>query len=73
MRIVKLKKVKIGEGYPIIRMTYKNDWGHTKVKDIVMTERNNWKFADTGNLIIQDDIIHVFNESSEFEYELNKS
>lgn len=69
MKIVKLKKVKIGDEYPIIRVTFKTIFGREIERDVVRYVFG-WKFADTDE-VCRHTVITTFDESSEFQYVLN--
>jgi hypothetical protein len=72
MKIISLRKIKVGDGYPVIRVKYKTLFG-TKQRDAVRSKGTiHWKWVDTGGWIVTyDDVLNMFNESSEFEYILN--
>ena len=70
MKILKLRKVKLGDGYPLIRVTYKTFFG-SKQRDVIKESNTGWKWADTDNFCLNDCLLDTFNESSEFEYVLN--
>jgi hypothetical protein len=69
MKILKLKKVKIGDNYPLIRIKYKTLFG-TKERDVIKHEVG-WMWADEDSFCLNDALLDMFNESSEFEYILN--
>ena len=69
MKILKLTKVKMGNDYPIIRITYKNFFGK-KQRDAVRGLAF-WVWVDTGKYCGYDEILTAFYKSSEYEYILN--
>lgn len=70
MKILKLKKVKLGDGYPLIRVTYKTLFG-SKQRDVIKKNDIGWKWADTDKFCLNDCLLDKFCESSGFEYVLN--
>lgn len=70
MKILKLRKVKLGNRYPLIRVTYKTLFG-SKKRDVIKKNDTGWKWADTDIFCLNDCLLDAFNESSEIEYVLN--
>lgn len=70
MKILKLRKVKLGSYYPLIRVTYKTLFGSNQ-RDVIKHSDIGWKWADTDNFCLNDCLLDTFNESSEYEYVLN--
>ena len=70
MKILKLRKVKLGDEYPLIRVTYKTLFG-SKQRDVIKESDIGWKWADTDNFCLNDCLLDKFYKSSEFEYVLN--
>lgn len=71
MKILKLKKAKLGDKFCIIKMTYKNFWGVTKTRDVMCSSVGLWRFADNGDIIHEDSFLTMFDRSSEIEYTVN--
>lgn len=69
MKILKLRKVKLGDDYPIIRVTYKTFL--TTIQRDVIKDGNHWIWSDTGWFCQNDCLLNKFSESSQFEYVLN--
>lgn len=70
MKILKLRKVKLGDKYPVIRITYKSLF-RIHERDVVKKNGVGWKWADTGSFYLNDCILDAFSESGEYEYMLN--
>lgn len=69
MKILKLKKVKLGDSFPIIRVTYKTLLGIKQrdvIKDVI-----GWKWADTDRYCYNDCLLYEFDEANQHEYVLN--
>lgn len=72
MKIIKLRKIKLGDKYPIVRVTYKTWYGKTVERDCVKGIFH-WKWADnTKDTPFRDITLDEFYFSSEPEYILNK-
>jgi hypothetical protein len=71
MKILTLEKIKLGDDYSIIRVTYKTMFG-TKDRDVI---RHNigWKWADTDEFCHNDLTLDKFNDSTAQKYLLNKN
>ena len=70
MKILKLRKVKLGNEYSLIRITYKTLF-RIKQRDVIKKDDIGWKWADTDIFCFNDCLLDTFSESSEFEYVLN--
>ncbi len=70
MKIIKLTKVKLGDSYPIVRITFKNLFGK-KIKRDVVEYPLGWKYADNNRHCHHVYVLNMFNKSKEYEYILN--
>lgn len=71
MEIAHLQKIKLGESYPIIRITFKNWRGKLIKRDVILREGIGWKFIDTNRYSLNDEVLNEFYQSSAFEYTVN--
>ena len=72
MKVLHLEKIKLGDDYPIIRMTTKTLFG-TKKRDVVMDDQGTWVYCDQAFPFYhyKDEALNTLMESSEREYKIN--
>lgn len=70
MKILELKKVKVGDDYPLIRVKYRTLLG-VKERDVIKHTNIGWKWADDDSFCLNNTLLDMFNESSEWKYTLN--
>lgn len=70
MKIVNLRKVKIGDKYPIVRISFKNRWGQIIKRDVIKGKFF-WKYMDTDSPSLHDTALNIFFYSSAFDYDVN--
>jgi len=77
MKIIKLKRVKLGNEYPIVRVMFRNFWGRVFEKDAIKSHKLSegdylWEWMDGSGIAYNTNILNRFHNSGEYSYTIHQ-
>ena len=71
MKIISLKKKKLGNEFSLIEIKYKNILGFRKTKDAIRNDTS-WVWFESGNVCGNNNVLDKFFDSDSFRFMVNK-